>query len=179
MIIPVPKPQSHHNYCQVCLNNYENFEEHVSCESHLIRAKNQAQLSAIDDIIGTLNEKKSWLTNWKPDPVKVRKNIPCPVFQYKITKEGRIREIYDRPENVASRKAFMQNGRRSGRASAAGIPGKSSKTSLRNRVSAKSSVTRPPVVENGQTVARMVSPAKRSARQQALLGLSPKVMTPK
>ena len=143
VVITIPKPQSYHNYCQVCMCIYENFEEHVTGESHLIRAKNQVYLTKIDDIINQLNCDEPWIHNWKPEAPKV-KPTGRKMFQYKITKEGKIKEIYTTPDNVASRKTFMthHNGRKSGRASAAGIPaGKASKTS-KFRSSAKSSVTR-------------------------------------
>ena len=53
--IPVPRPQSYHTYCQVCNEMYVDFEQHVAQESHKTRAKNQAHISDIDDVIAQLN----------------------------------------------------------------------------------------------------------------------------
>lgn len=61
-IVEVPKPQTYHTYCQICMVNYEDFDEHVASAGHGTRAKNQAQIPMIDDIINTLNEEKRWLS---------------------------------------------------------------------------------------------------------------------
>ena len=41
-IITMPKPQTYHTYCQICMNNYEDFETHIKTEKHNRQAKIQA-----------------------------------------------------------------------------------------------------------------------------------------
>ena len=53
--IPIPRPQVYHTYCQICNCQYDNFDEHIATDSHLRRAKNQAQIGGIDDLISQLN----------------------------------------------------------------------------------------------------------------------------
>ena len=61
--IPVPKPLDYHNYCQICNEVYENFDDHIASDQHQITSKHQANLSEIDNLIDDLNDKKCWANN--------------------------------------------------------------------------------------------------------------------
>ena len=67
-IITMPKPQTYHTYCQICMNNYEDFELHIKTDKHARNAKGQNQLRDIDEIISTLNHEQRWKVNWVPEP---------------------------------------------------------------------------------------------------------------
>jgi len=69
------------------MTNYEGFDDHIKSETHLKRAKNQAHLAKVDDIIATLNLEERWL-KWEPEPKKTEKNKP--LCQFKITNTGKI-----------------------------------------------------------------------------------------
>ena len=46
--IPKPRPLNYHNYCQVCNESYNHFDEHVASEQHKVKSKCQPSLIDID-----------------------------------------------------------------------------------------------------------------------------------
>ena len=86
--IPVPQPQNYHNYCQICVCTYENYEQHILTDVHMNKSRNQAQLADIDNIIEELEQDKRWnsnrMTNAKKDTLLSEAEI-----SWVIHKDGR------------------------------------------------------------------------------------------
>ena len=162
--VEVPKPQTYHTYCQICMVNYEDYDEHVQNSSHITRAKNQIQIPQIDELITELNQERRWESStWVAEP-KQDKRGPKPIIRFVISKDNKITLVHHNHSNVASRKHIMQAtqnanaGRKSGRVSVAGAPGKQSRTSLRSSNNMQ-------IVAEGKgslTSKRVYTPNKRS-----------------
>ena len=66
-----PIPNEQHTYCQVCMETYDNYLDHIqNSATHKKRAKIQeGPFAEIDLIIEELNRKQKWVHEWKAEPI--------------------------------------------------------------------------------------------------------------
>jgi len=66
-----PIPNEQHTYCQVCMETYDNYLDHIqNSATHKTRAKIQdGPFAEIDMINDDLDRKKKWIHNWIAEPI--------------------------------------------------------------------------------------------------------------
>ena len=66
-----PIPNEQHTYCQVCMESYDDYMDHITnSATHKKRAKIQdGPFAEIDMINDDLNRKQKWIHNWKAEPM--------------------------------------------------------------------------------------------------------------
>ena len=71
MTLLEPIPNEQHTYCQVCMETYDDYLDHIqNSATHKKRAKIQeGPFAEIDIIMEDLDKKQKWINNWQAEPI--------------------------------------------------------------------------------------------------------------